>query len=345
MSQSPFQRFIAELRRRHVPQMAAIYLVAAWAAIEFADVVVPNLNGPQWMVTAVIVAALVGFPVVLVVAWIFEWGPDGIYRTEDPAVERMEAPPSYDPDTGGTKPAPGHGGPRTGPPTRSQPWLAVLAVLVVGIGSAVGVAYVLRGGGSGDGSGEATAPAIGDREPEALGDREGAEGVQAGADVQQPPVPPTPGMGELGDAFADSVGRRIFQALSTLDTMDLSGMAELRHMAQLGGEAAADAGLAVLIIEPTAWRGGDDTVPVQLAEGDTLRIRGVAVDSAGVVSVAMDGETVAQAEQPAESVPFTAAVVGREGVGLRPVVITVRTTDGRELGRTFQIVQMPGGTP
>ena len=343
MSQSPFQRFIAELRRRHVPQTAAIYLVAAWAAIEFADVVVPNLNGPQWMVTAVIVAALVGFPVVLVVAWIFEWGPDGIYRTEDAAVERMEAPPSYDPDTGGLKPGPGRGGSRTGPSTRSQPWLAVLAVLVVGIGSAVGVAYVLRGGGGG--GSEAAAPAVEDREPGARGDREGAGGVPAGADVQQPPVPPTPGMGELGEAFADSVGRRIFQALSVLDTMDLSGMAELRHMAELGGEAAADAGLAVLIIEPTAWRGGDDTVPVQLAEGDTLRIRGVAVDTAGVVAVALDGETIAEAEQPAESLPFTAAVVGREGVGLRPVAITVRTTDGRELGRTFQIVQMPGGTP
>ena len=39
MSRSPFQRFISELRRRHVPQTAAIYLVAAWAAIEFSDVV------------------------------------------------------------------------------------------------------------------------------------------------------------------------------------------------------------------------------------------------------------------------------------------------------------------
>lgn len=59
MSRSPFQRVISELRRRHVPQTAAVYLAAAWAAIEFADAVVPNLNGPQWVVTAVIVAALV----------------------------------------------------------------------------------------------------------------------------------------------------------------------------------------------------------------------------------------------------------------------------------------------
>lgn len=70
MSQSsPFQRFVQELRRRHVPQTAAVYLVSAWAAIQFADAVVPNLEGlPQWVVTAVIVAAGVGFPVILIMA-------------------------------------------------------------------------------------------------------------------------------------------------------------------------------------------------------------------------------------------------------------------------------------
>ena len=343
MSRSPFQRFVTELRRRRVPQTAAIYLVAAWAAIEFADVVVPNLNGPQWIVTAVIVAALVGFPVLLVLAWIFEWGPDGLHRTDDGAVERMEAPPSYDPETGEMKPAPGRGGSRTGPPVRSQPWMAVLAVLVVGIGSAVGVAYVLRGGGGGDGP-DGSAPAIEDRELEARGDREGAGRGQAGGNVRQPPAPPVPGMDEMGDAFADSVGRRIFEALSVLDTMDLSGMAELRRVGELGREAATDAGVAVLIIEPREWRGGDGAVPVQLAEGDTLRIRGVAVDTAGVVTVTLDGETLVDPEEPAESVPFEATVVGREGVGVRAVAIAVRTADGRELSRTFQIAQMPGGT-
>ncbi|MGK7312112.1 MAG: hypothetical protein ACN0LA_07700 [Candidatus Longimicrobiales bacterium M2_2A_002] len=346
MSQSPFQRFIAELRRRHVPQTAAIYLVAAWAAIEFADVVVPNLNGPQWVVTAVIVAALVGFPVMLVVAWIFEWGPDGIHRTEDAAVERMEAPGSYDPETGGTEPAPGRAaarrpaGGRTGPAARSQPWLAALAVLVVGIGSAVAVAYVLQGGG--DGSVDASAPTVESREGEAAGDRTG-DGSGPGA--SQPPVPPAPGMSELGGAFADSIGRQVFRALSTLDTLDLSGMAELRRMGELGRDAAVDAGLAVLIIEPREWRGAERTAPVRLTEGDTLRIRGVAVDTMGVAGVAVDGETLAEPEEPAETVPFTTTLVGQEGVGVRAIVITVRTADGRELSRTFQIVQLPGGTP
>ncbi|MEJ2503243.1 MAG: hypothetical protein P8177_07980, partial [Gemmatimonadota bacterium] len=113
---SPFQRFFHELRRRHVPQTVAVYLVAAWAAIQFADVVVPNLNGPQWIVTAVIVAALVGLPIVLLLAWIFDWGPEGLHRT-GPEKE-------------------GYGSPLE----LGTPWLPALAVLVVAIGSAVAAA-------------------------------------------------------------------------------------------------------------------------------------------------------------------------------------------------------------
>lgn len=88
---SPFQRFVHELRRRHVPQTAAVYLVAAWAAIQFADVVVPNLEGlPQWVVTAVIVAAGVGFPVILIMV---RTGDGREIRREYPIAQRAGGSP------------------------------------------------------------------------------------------------------------------------------------------------------------------------------------------------------------------------------------------------------------
>ncbi len=135
MSQrSPVQRFIHELRRRHVPQTAAIYLVAGWAAIQFADVVAPNLGWPQGVVTAVIIAAAVGFPAVLVLAWFFDLGPEGIHRTGDEPARTGPGSPSAP----GTAAAGGRSG---------APWVAAVAILVVAIGSAVAMALLLSGNG------------------------------------------------------------------------------------------------------------------------------------------------------------------------------------------------------
>ena len=327
MSQSPFQRFIRELRRRHVPQTAAIYLVAAWAAIEFADVVVPNLNGPQWVVTAVIVAALVGFPVMLVVAWIFEWGPEGIHRTPDAAAQRMEAPPTYDPEEGAVEPADAG---RVGPgPGRSQPWIAAVAVLLVGIGSAVGVAYVIQGGDDG------SAPAA-DAGP---GQEGGARSGDAGPAAGRPGIPPVPEMDVLGPGFAESIDARIRQAFRAVDSMDLS------RLAATGRQAALQAGAGVLIARPMQWQPGDADTPVPLAEGDTLEIEGVAFDSAGIAWVTVDGREVVDVDNARPSVPFTAALVGTGGAGSRAVPIVAHTADGRTIERVFTITQLPGGTP
>jgi hypothetical protein len=323
MSRSPIQRFISELRRRHVPQTAAIYLVAAWAAIEFADVVVPNLNGPQWVVTAVIVAALMGLPAMLVVAWVFEWGPGGVHRTE---AEGSGA------GVGAGRYAAGVG-PGT---TRSQLWLAAVAVLVVGIASAVAVTFVLQG----TGQGEPAAPAL---------DTVGTTRVTSGPDEAEPGRPPgvpdvaVPELGELGIGLADSIRNQLIQTLGVLDSVDF------RQLAELGRAAAAETGLGIIISRPEPWRVGGPAVtpavPVPLADGDTLVVEGVAVDTAGVVLVTVDGRPVAEADPPTAALRFSTSLVGRGSAGTRTVVITVQTARGREVRREYQIIQLPGGTP
>lgn len=322
MSPSPFQRFIQELRRRHVPQTAAIYLVAAWAAIEFADVVVPNLNGPQWVVTAVIVAALVGLPVMLVVAWVFEWGPEGLHRTAEEADR------------------PGDGGElgeigvtsSTASSWRPQPWTAALAVLVVAIGSAVAVTFMLRAGEPG----EAAAPA-----PDTLEARDTQSTTVRGPDAPGlvPPVPPRDLPEAYGEATAESIQARVVRTFGALDSLDFSELAEL------GRRMAARVGNEVVIEEPEAWQLGGPQTPVPLAEGDTLVVEGVALDTAGVAAVMVDGETVAEADPPEPTLAFTAALVGTGSVGMRRVVIAIRTGDGRQLQTEYRISQLPGGTP
>ena len=79
--------FLAELKRRRVGKVAITYGAIAWAVTEASSVVFPALRLPEWTVTFVVVFLLVGFPVAMVLAWIFDVGPQGIERTEPLAGE------------------------------------------------------------------------------------------------------------------------------------------------------------------------------------------------------------------------------------------------------------------
>lgn len=66
-----------ELKRRKVLRAAAAYAVGGWVAVQVASVVFPALHFPRWTVTAAVLAALGGFPVSLVLAWVVEPVPEG----------------------------------------------------------------------------------------------------------------------------------------------------------------------------------------------------------------------------------------------------------------------------
>lgn len=72
---------LQQLKERRVFRVAGVYLVVAWIVIEVADVLVPGLGLPDLMITAVIVLALLGFPVAVVLAWAFDVTPDGVKRS------------------------------------------------------------------------------------------------------------------------------------------------------------------------------------------------------------------------------------------------------------------------
>ena len=74
--------FFAELKRRNVYKVAIAYAVVAWLLMQVATQVFPFLEIPNWMVRAVIVLLVFGFPVALVIAWAFESTPHGIRLTE-----------------------------------------------------------------------------------------------------------------------------------------------------------------------------------------------------------------------------------------------------------------------
>jgi TolB-like protein/Flp pilus assembly protein TadD len=80
--------FFAELQRRRVGKVAIAYGAIAWAATEASSVVLPALHVPEWVLTAIVIFLLVGFPIAMALAWIFDVGPEGISRTE------AQAPPA-----------------------------------------------------------------------------------------------------------------------------------------------------------------------------------------------------------------------------------------------------------
>src|SRR5262245_12789291 len=66
------------LRERGVVRVAASYAVIAWLLLQIADVTFDPLGVPRWVMVSLIVAAVVGFPVAIALAWFYEVGDHGV---------------------------------------------------------------------------------------------------------------------------------------------------------------------------------------------------------------------------------------------------------------------------
>jgi adenylate cyclase len=74
-------RFLTELKRRKVYRAALVYAGVGWVLLEVADVAFPRLGLPDWTVNLVLALVLLGFPLVIVFAWVFDFGAQGVVRT------------------------------------------------------------------------------------------------------------------------------------------------------------------------------------------------------------------------------------------------------------------------
>ena len=72
---------MAELKRRRVFRVAAIYGIAAWVITEVSATVFPALFVPDWAITFVVVLLITGFPIAMILAWVFDIEPGGVVRT------------------------------------------------------------------------------------------------------------------------------------------------------------------------------------------------------------------------------------------------------------------------
>jgi len=81
--------FIEELKRRNVFRVGFAYVVIAWLLLQVADVVLNNINSPDWVFRAILLALGLGFPVALLFAWAFELTPEGLKKEKE--VDRSQS--------------------------------------------------------------------------------------------------------------------------------------------------------------------------------------------------------------------------------------------------------------
>ncbi|HSM09351.1 MAG TPA: tetratricopeptide repeat protein [Gemmatimonadota bacterium] len=86
-----YQQLFAELKRRKVFKVAAVYGAVAFGLIQVADPLGQALRLPDTFLPFVLAILLLGFPVALVLAWAFEVTPDGVQRTGAAAPGEIEA--------------------------------------------------------------------------------------------------------------------------------------------------------------------------------------------------------------------------------------------------------------
>jgi TolB-like protein/Tfp pilus assembly protein PilF len=76
-------KFLTELKRRNVYRAAVAYGVVAWFLTQLTTQVFPFFEIPNSAVRFVVIALAVGFPIAMLLSWIYELTPEGVVRTED----------------------------------------------------------------------------------------------------------------------------------------------------------------------------------------------------------------------------------------------------------------------
>ena len=84
--------FFAELKRRHVYRAGVIYVMSAWLVIQVATQTFPYFDVPKWIIRFLILALVLGLPVVLSLAWAFEITPEGIVKADEVPEETASRP-------------------------------------------------------------------------------------------------------------------------------------------------------------------------------------------------------------------------------------------------------------
>lgn len=77
------KNYIAELKRRNVFKAAVAYLLIAWLVAQVASIFLPAFNAPPFILKTILFILIIGFPINLIFAWVYEITSEGLKKTED----------------------------------------------------------------------------------------------------------------------------------------------------------------------------------------------------------------------------------------------------------------------
>ena len=69
-----------ELKRRNVLRMAIAYAALCWLLLQVADLLLPTFGIPPWVMRALVLLAVLGFPLAMMFAWTYAWTDRGLQR-------------------------------------------------------------------------------------------------------------------------------------------------------------------------------------------------------------------------------------------------------------------------
>jgi len=82
-----WKNYWQELQRRHVVKAGIAYLVLAWLITQVLSILIPVFEIPSSVLKTTIIVMAIGFPLWLIFAWIYDFTPDGLQKTDDVAYD------------------------------------------------------------------------------------------------------------------------------------------------------------------------------------------------------------------------------------------------------------------
>ncbi len=227
--------FWKEVERRRVVRSGGFYVVAAFVLLQLGEIILPAFDAPNWVMQSLVVVLLLGLPVVLACAWVYDLTPHGLERTSDQGVTRVTLAPR----------------------------VALLVVTLVVAG--VGALWFQRNARAG-GDGAAPVPAGPDAEMLAIADID--------TTVTAIAVLPLADLTGGEDLFARQLHEEIITLLSELTTLRVvsrTSVERYRTTDRLLPEIAAELGVQRIVTGSVAMAAGSDSVriSVQLLDAPT----------------------------------------------------------------------------
>ena len=72
--------FFSEMKRRNVFRVGAVYLVTIWLLVQVADQLLGIFDAPTWIMRGFVIFGAIGFPIALILAWLYDFTSAGIKR-------------------------------------------------------------------------------------------------------------------------------------------------------------------------------------------------------------------------------------------------------------------------